>query len=275
MWSGPAPCRPIWKRRLKPDGRAGAQAILAAVERRRHANRAEGQRLRTMLRYETQLWESGVLQVAGIDEAGMSPLAGPVAAAAAVILRPGTRIPGVDDCKKLDARERERLAPLIMQEAIAWAVAFAEPEEIDRLNIYWAGIAAMKRALAALAPGARAPADRRPPAEGRAHPPAGHRRRRQQEPDHRRRLDPGQDRARRAHARAGRRVSRLRLRQAQGVSGEGPLRRAEEAGRLRHPPALVRARAHRPGAADRAQLAAAGAGRTRRAERAGSSESEL
>jgi ribonuclease HII len=136
---------------LKTDGRAGAQAILAAIERRRHANRAEGQRLRTMLRYETELWESGVLQVAGIDEAGMSPLAGPVAAAA-VILRPGTRIPGVDDSKKLDARERERLAPLIKQEAVAWAVSFAEPEEIDRINIYWAGIAAMKRALAALAP---------------------------------------------------------------------------------------------------------------------------
>jgi ribonuclease HII len=136
---------------LKADGRAGAQAILAAIERRRHANRAEGQRLRTMLRYETQLWESGVLQVAGIDEAGMSPLAGPVAAAA-VILRPGTRIPGVDDSKKLDARERERLAPLIKQQAVAWAVSFAEPEEIDRINIYWAGIAAMKRALAALAP---------------------------------------------------------------------------------------------------------------------------
>jgi ribonuclease HII len=136
---------------LKADGRAGAQAILAAIERRRHANSAEGQRLRTMLRYETQLWESGVLQVAGIDEAGMSPLAGPVAAAA-VILRPGTRIPGVDDSKKLDARERERLAPLIKQQAVAWAVSFAEPEEIDRINIYWAGIAAMKRALAALAP---------------------------------------------------------------------------------------------------------------------------
>jgi ribonuclease HII len=136
---------------LKQDGRSGAKAILAAVARRRHANRAEGQRLRTMLRYETQLWESGVLQVAGIDEAGMSPLAGPVAAAA-VILRPGTRIPGVDDSKKLDARERERLVPLIKREAVAWAVAFAEPEEIDRINIYWAGIAAMKRALAALAP---------------------------------------------------------------------------------------------------------------------------
>jgi ribonuclease HII len=57
----------------------------------------------------------------------------------------------VDDCKKLDARERERLAPIIRQTALAWSVAFAEPDEIDRLNIYWAGQAAMGRALAGLA----------------------------------------------------------------------------------------------------------------------------
>jgi ribonuclease HII len=135
---------------LRDDPRPGAQAILAAVARRRYTNRAEGQRLRTMLRFEVELWDQGVVHVAGLDEAGMSPLAGPVAAAA-VVFRPGTRIPGVDDCKKLDARERERLAPLIREEAVAWAVAFAEPEEIDRLNIYWAGMAAMKRALGALA----------------------------------------------------------------------------------------------------------------------------
>ena len=134
---------------LRDDPRPGAQAILAAVARRRYDNRSEGQRLRTMLRFEVKLWEAGVLHVAGLDEAGMSPLAGPVAAAA-VVFRPGTRIPGVDDCKKLDARERERLAPLIRQEAVAWSVAFAEPEEIDRVNIYWAGIAAMMRALGSL-----------------------------------------------------------------------------------------------------------------------------
>src|SRR5213075_322694 len=94
---------------LAADGRTGAKAILAAVARRRRANRSEGQRLRTMLRFETTLWERGFSRVAGIDEAGMSPLAGPVAAAA-VIFPPGTRIPGVDDSKKLDARAREELA---------------------------------------------------------------------------------------------------------------------------------------------------------------------
>jgi len=135
---------------LRREGGTGALAILAAVERRRRENRAEGQRLRTMLRYERALWAEGVTLVAGVDEAGMSPLAGPVSAGA-VIFRPETRIVGVDDSKKVDPAERDRLAPLIKAHALAWAVAFVEPEEIDRLNIYWAGLAAMERAIRALA----------------------------------------------------------------------------------------------------------------------------
>jgi ribonuclease HII len=138
---------------LTADPRAGARAILEAVARRRRGNRAEGQRLRVMLRHETVLWTAGLTRIAGVDEAGMSPLAGPVAAAA-VILAPGTRIPEVDDSKRLDAETRERLAPIIRQRAVAWAVAFAEVEEIDRVNIYWAGLAAMRRAIATLVPAA-------------------------------------------------------------------------------------------------------------------------
>jgi ribonuclease HII len=138
---------------LIADPRAGARAILEAVARRRRDNRSEGQRLRMMLRHETVLWTAGLTRIAGVDEAGMSPLAGPVAAAA-VILAPGTRIPEVDDSKRLDAETRERLAPIIKQRSVAWAVSFAEVEEIDRINIYWAGLAAMRRAIAALAPSA-------------------------------------------------------------------------------------------------------------------------
>jgi ribonuclease HII len=138
---------------LEADPRAGARAILDAVARRRRDNRSEGQRLRMMLRHETVLWTAGLTRIAGVDEAGMSPLAGPVAAAA-VILAPGTRIPEVDDSKRLDPETRERLAPVIKQRAVAWAVAFAEVEEIDRINIYWAGLLAMRRAIAALAPAA-------------------------------------------------------------------------------------------------------------------------
>jgi ribonuclease HII len=132
---------------LKEDPRPGARAILQAIARRRFENRAEGQRLRTLTRFE-QAYKS-ILQVAGVDEAGMSPLAGPVSAAAVIFL-PGARIPGVDDSKKLNAAEREYLAAEIKRTAVAWSVSFAEVSEIDAINIYWASQLAMKRAVAGL-----------------------------------------------------------------------------------------------------------------------------
>jgi ribonuclease HII len=134
---------------LRADTRAGARTVLLAIEKRRSQNRAEGQRLRHLLRYEWALWNKGVLQVAGVDEAGMSPLAGPVSAGA-VVFAPGARIPGVDDSKKLCAAERERLAAEIKRTAVAWAVGLAEVAEIDSINIYWASQLAMKRAVAGL-----------------------------------------------------------------------------------------------------------------------------
>jgi ribonuclease HII len=87
--------------------------------------------------------------VAGIDEAGRGPLAGPVVAAA-VILVPGTNIPGLRDSKLLSAARRERIADDIRQTALAWALARAEVEEIDRLNILQATLLAMRRAVLAL-----------------------------------------------------------------------------------------------------------------------------
>jgi ribonuclease HII len=137
------------ERALRADSRAGTRAILALIDRRRFENRSEGQRLRKMLRFERSLWESGHHAVAGVDEAGLSPLAGPVSAAA-VILKPGTRIIGIDDSKKLDATAREELATEIREKAASWCVAFVEVEEIDSINIYWAGIQAMQRAVQGL-----------------------------------------------------------------------------------------------------------------------------
>lgn len=131
---------------LKDDPRAGAQKLLEAIERRRTKNRAEGQRLRKMLRFETVLWESGIERIAGVDEAGMSPLAGPVVAGA-VILPRDARIARVDDSKKLDAKTREETVIEIKARAIAWAVGIVSPEEIDRINIYRAGLLAMRRAV--------------------------------------------------------------------------------------------------------------------------------
>jgi ribonuclease HII len=88
-------------------------------------------------------------RVAGVDEAGRGPLAGPVVAAA-VILHPGRRIRGLRDSKALTPAQRERLAPLIRARALAYGVAWADCEEIDALNILEATLLAMRRALLAL-----------------------------------------------------------------------------------------------------------------------------
>ena len=87
--------------------------------------------------------------VCGVDEAGRGPLAGPVCAAA-VILDEARTIEGIADSKKLSEKQRDLLAPVIRQRAVAWAVAYAEVEEIDRLNILQATLLAMRRAVEAL-----------------------------------------------------------------------------------------------------------------------------
>ncbi len=88
--------------------------------------------------------------ICGVDEAGRGPLCGPVVAAA-VILDPQRPIAGLADSKKLSEKARDRLAPLIREQALAWAVAEASVEEIDRLNILHATMLAMRRAVEALA----------------------------------------------------------------------------------------------------------------------------
>ena len=98
---------------------------------------------------ERNLLERGIWPVAGIDEAGRGPLAGPVAAAA-VILDPRKLPRGLNDLKRLTPRERERLYEEIMLHAMAVAVAFASAPEIDRINIRQATFSAMRRALIAL-----------------------------------------------------------------------------------------------------------------------------
>ncbi|HVN88231.1 MAG TPA: ribonuclease HII [Candidatus Binataceae bacterium] len=101
------------------------------------------------LRYERKLWREGVQVVAGVDEAGVGPMAGPVVAAA-VIFEPEVFIKGVNDSKQLTAERREELFPKIQERAIAIGVGIAHPGEVDLLNIYWATMAASERALYAM-----------------------------------------------------------------------------------------------------------------------------
>ena len=89
------------------------------------------------LRYERRLWLTGFEAVAGVDEAGVGPMAGPVVAAA-VIFAPETFIKGVHDSKQLSAEKREELFPLIQERAHCVGIGVAEVDEIDRHNIYHA-----------------------------------------------------------------------------------------------------------------------------------------
>ncbi|HYS92327.1 MAG TPA: ribonuclease HII [Candidatus Acidoferrales bacterium] len=100
-------------------------------------------------RFEKAAWRQGLVSVAGLDEAGRGPLAGPVVAAA-VVLGPGTRIAGVDDSKRLTPEERESLYVVIRSRAVAIGVGMVDAETIDRVNILQATRRAMGLALGSL-----------------------------------------------------------------------------------------------------------------------------
>jgi ribonuclease HII len=101
--------------------------------------------------FETQFWDSGLLHVAGLDEAGRGALAGPVAVGAVILPNDKTFLPGaltgVRDSKQMTPHERESFAPRIKEVALAWSVAFAATDEIDSLGIVHATRLAALRAL--------------------------------------------------------------------------------------------------------------------------------
>ncbi len=136
---------------LAADPRKTARHLADLIQKRRLRDLREEERLHNLLHFEQELYRQGYRLIAGVDEAGVAPLAGPVVAAA-VILPQNYRLPGLNDSKKiLNHRKREMLAQRIKQDAVSWATGQAEVEEIDRLNVYRSGLLAMKRALEALA----------------------------------------------------------------------------------------------------------------------------
>jgi ribonuclease HII len=120
-----------------------------AARKRRNAAQAERRRLQRLHRYETEARGQGFLLVGGIDEVGRGPLAGPVVAACVVTDGP-LMLRGLNDSKVVTPERRAELALEICARATAWAIGEASVAEIDRLNIYWASVLAMERALAAL-----------------------------------------------------------------------------------------------------------------------------
>ena len=107
------------------------------------------ERLDVMLTHERRLWDSGRSYIAGVDEVGRGPLAGPVVAAA-VILPRDFDVLGIDDSKKLSPKKREELFEVIKEKALAWAVGWVGPERIDEINILEATKEAMTQAVQGL-----------------------------------------------------------------------------------------------------------------------------
>jgi len=135
--------------RLQRDKRQGVRKLYESLKKRYDREREEKLRLQAMRHFELVLWRTGVRDIAGVDEAGVGPLAGPVVAAA-VMFPPETDIARVDDSKKLDPPTRAELALEIRAKASGVAVGVASVEEIDTYNIYHAGLLAMRRAVEAL-----------------------------------------------------------------------------------------------------------------------------
>lgn len=136
--------------RLSADRRTGARRLAERYLARGERERRESERISAMLSYERAAWENGFITIAGVDEAGRGPLAGPVVAAA-VILPENYYLPGLNDSKKVSPAKRGELYLAITKAARAWSVAVGEVAEIDNYNILIASKLAMGRALASLA----------------------------------------------------------------------------------------------------------------------------
>jgi ribonuclease HII len=122
------------------------------LEKQRKAKNAyerERRRLHRLHRYEYAAREKGYVLLGGVDEAGRGPLAGPVVAAC-VAAREPLMLKGLNDSKQVRREVREELALQIREFAAGWGIGVASVEEINRLNIYWASVLAMERAIAAL-----------------------------------------------------------------------------------------------------------------------------
>lgn len=135
--------------KLGRDPREGVRKIYELLKKRYEKERTERLRIQNMLNFERLLWKSGIQSVAGVDEVGVGPLAGPVVAAA-VVFAPDVVLAGIDDSKRLDSDQRCKMDVAIRKTAIAIGIGIAEVGEIDGLNIYRAGLLAMRRAVEGL-----------------------------------------------------------------------------------------------------------------------------
>lgn len=131
---------------LQEDSRQGVQKLLQQRRKQLEAERVEQERLEALMSLEKDLYSQGVEWIAGVDEVGRGPLAGPVLAAA-VILPQTSRIRGINDSKKLSKKKLLEIYDTIKEEAVAIGIGQVEAETIDQVNIYQATKIAMKEAI--------------------------------------------------------------------------------------------------------------------------------
>ena len=133
------------------DGRAGVQAAISKRKRELQKQVDEDLRLEKMLAYEKELYTQGIDLIAGVDEVGRGPLAGPVVAAA-VILPENCKIPGLNDSKKIPKSKHKEIYEAVLQNAIAIGIGVKDNQVIDQVNIYEATKLAMMEAIGQLDP---------------------------------------------------------------------------------------------------------------------------
>ena len=136
---------------LQKDPRAGVQKEIQKRKREIQAELDENKRLETMLRYEKELYAEGINLIAGVDEVGRGPLAGPVVAAA-VILPKDCKIKGLNDSKKIPKKKHMEIFQAVKNQALAIGIGIMDNHVIDQVNIYESTKLAMKEAISKLEP---------------------------------------------------------------------------------------------------------------------------
>ena len=136
---------------LEQDSRSGVIQAIAKRKREIQKRLDEDERLEKMLAYEKELYTQGIQLIAGVDEVGRGPLAGPVVAAA-VILPKACKIPGLNDSKKIPKSKHKEIYEAVLQNAIAIGIGIKDNQVIDQVNIYEATKLAMREAIGQLEP---------------------------------------------------------------------------------------------------------------------------
>ena len=141
---------PLFKE-FEKDSRSGVQKEIQKRKKALQADIDENLRLEAMLSYEKELYENGISFIAGVDEVGRGPLAGPVVAAA-VILPKNCKIKGLNDSKKIPKKKHEEIFQAVKDKALAISIGIMDNQLIDQVNIYEATKLAMKEAISQLEP---------------------------------------------------------------------------------------------------------------------------